>query len=152
MLHSTEMHSLNSKTNEYLAGWQRARAELMNFRQRVASVQEDKDKQAKRQVVAELIPLTDNFQAMCDHLPSELADHPWAQGVLHVAKQLEAILAQYNVTAIKTNNTKFDPALHEAVESVTHKKFTSGSIVAVVQTGYTMDDEVIRPARVKVAK
>lgn len=152
MIHSTETHSVNTKTQEYLSGWQRARAELANFRTRISNEQGRKDKQTKRQIIQDLMPLVDNFQAMTDHVPPELADNAWTQGVLHIAKQLEQLLAQYNVEPIKADGAQFDPNLHEAISSVKNKKFTSGHIIEVLQPGYIMGNDVIRPAKVKVAK
>lgn len=152
MIHSTEIHSVSTKTQEYLAGWLRARAELVNFRARVVNEQGQKDKQTKRQIIEDLMPLVDNFQAMTNHVPPELANNSWAQGVLHIAKQLEQLLAQYNVEPIKADGAQFDPNLHEAIDSVKNKKYTSGHIIEVLQPGYIMGDEIIRPAKVKVAK
>ena len=152
MIHSTELHSSSKKINEYLIGWQRARAELVNFRARVSIEQNHKDKQTRRRIIEDLMPLVDNFQAMSIHVPTELKNNSWTQGVLHVAKQLEQLLIQYDVAPIKADGAQFDPNLHEAVDSVKNKKFTSGHIIEVLQPGYTIDDEVIRPAKVKVAK
>lgn len=152
MIHATEIHSASTKISEYLLGWQRARAELANFRKRAASEQGYRDKQTRRQVIEDLMPLVDNFQAMTDQVPTELVDNSWTQGVLHIAKQLEQLLAQYNVEPIKADGVQFDPSLHEVIDSVKNKKFTSGHIIEVLQPGYTIGDEVIRPAKVKVVK
>jgi molecular chaperone GrpE len=152
MKHSREIHSNSGKAKEYLAGWKRSRAELVNFQARVSSDQIDRDKRNQRQVIEDLMPVVDNFQAIIAHMPTELSDSSWAEGVLHVAKQLEQVLAQYNVKKIKAEGAKFDPMQHEAIDMVKNKKITSGYIIEVLQPGYTMGDEVIRPAKVKVAK
>jgi len=136
---------------EYLDGWQRARAELDNFRKRTQEEQSLRHVQAAQQAIEPLLELSYNFQAMIEHVPVELADHSWVQGVIHVARQLEDIIASYNVSPIEALNQPFDPQLHEAVEKVKHTKESSGQVVEVVRAGYVMGDRVIRPAQVKVA-
>lgn len=152
MTYSNEIHGAGNKVGEYLAGWQRARAELANFRKRMAEEQALRDKQAKQRIIEDLIPLLDNFRVMVLHLPSEMKEDQWVQGVLHIAKQLEQLLDDYSVKPIEAEGEKFDPSLHEAVEYVTGSEAPGGVVADVLQTGYMMDGEVIRPAKVKVAK
>ena len=151
MLHSSEIHG-SSKSLEYLSGWQRARADLDNYRRRTLQEQQHQSQQAKRRLIYDLMPLVDNFQAITHHLPSDLKDNVWAQGVLHVARQLEQLLNQYDVEPINPSHQSFDPILHEAVATVKDKAYPSGQIVEVLQSGYKIGDQVIRPAKVKVAK
>lgn len=151
MLNSSEVHGVN-KAGEYLSGWQRARADLDNYRRRVLLDQENQRLQAKRQLINDLIPLIDNFRAITVHLPVDLKDNDWVQGVLHVARQLELLLNQFGVVSINQLDQPFDPRLHEAVATVQDQSKSSGSIVAILQSGYKIGDQVIRPAKVKVAK
>lgn len=152
MTYANEIHGVDNKMGEYLAGWQRARAELANFRKRMAEEQALRDKQAKQRIIEDLIPLLDNFRVMVLHLPAEMKEDQWVQGVLHIAKQLEQLLEDYSVSPIEAEGEKFDPSLHEAVEYVPETKADSGFVSDVLQRGYMMDGEVIRPAKVKVAK
>lgn len=152
MTHASTLHSpTRLKEQEYLAGWQRARAELDNFRKRLRGEQEHLQQRTRQEVATSLLELTDNFQTMTDHLPEELADHTWAQGVLHIARQLQSLLHDYGVTPINTVGDQFDPSQHEAISHTKHKNTTSGHIVAIVRVGYKVGDTVIRPAKVKVA-
>ncbi|HBE90299.1 MAG: nucleotide exchange factor GrpE [Candidatus Andersenbacteria bacterium RIFCSPHIGHO2_12_FULL_46_9] len=151
MLHSSEIHSI-SKASEYLSGWQRAQADLDNYRRRVHQEQHQQNAQVKRRLIYDLMPLIDNFRAITIHLPADLKDNVWAQGVLHVARQLEQLLHQYEVVPINESGQPFNPILHEAVATVKDDAVSSGSVVEVMQTGYRIGDQVIRPAKVKVAK
>lgn len=151
MLNSSEVHGVN-KAGEYLSGWQRARADLDNYRRRILMDQEHQRLQLKRHLINELIPLMDNFRAITVHLPADLKDNDWAQGVLHVTRQLEQLLSQFGVMPIDQLDQPFDPQLHEAVATVKDQSKSSGSIVAILQSGYKIGDQVIRPAKVKVAK
>ena len=152
MYHSSEIHSAGEKLTEYLTGWQRARAGLANFRERMFAEQDLRDKKAKRKLIEEMIPLIDNFESMVKHVPADLRGNQWVEGVMHIAKQLENILNQYEVVTIKKAGENFDPRIHEALEIVVGDKGASGKVVEVVQQGFVMGDDVIRAAKVKVAK
>jgi molecular chaperone GrpE len=155
MRHSSEIHGKNSKkAQEYLEGWKRARAELINFRQRSSRDQQAFQGTAKRILVEPLLSVLDNLQASARHVSPELKDHTWVVGVLHTTRQFEQCMTQLGITPIPALHQPFDPRLHEAVEQVTaagdSANYPSGTIVAVVQEGYQLDGQVIRPARVKV--
>lgn len=152
MTHASIIHGARfSVAQEYLAGWQRARAELDNFRKRVQARQHEQVTHHVQRVLEPVLSLNDNFRAMIDHVPAELADHAWAQGVLHIARQLNDILTQFGVTVVGDVGDTFDPRLHEALEDVANTAQPSGTIVEVVQVGYQLNDKIIRPAKVKIA-
>lgn len=151
-VHASQIHApATSREQEYLAGWQRARAELLNFKQRTAAAQSQERTRLTRDILEPLLTLADNFQAVAAHLPSELKDNAWAQGVVHVSRQLDQILQQYGLQPIAESNRPFDPAIHEAIEEV-ESPGKAGRVVQVVQVGYQLGDTVLRPARVRVAK
>jgi molecular chaperone GrpE len=152
MLNSSQIHSSQSKKEkEYMSGWQRSRAELDNLKKRIAKQRTQEQQQIKKEMVESLLSLSDNFQAMVDHVPEELVDNAWTKGVLHISRQLEQLLDSYGVTPIKAMNHSFDPNVHEAVEHTKVKSKKTGKVIEVIQTGYTINNEVIRPAKVKVA-
>jgi molecular chaperone GrpE len=154
MIHAEQAHhgGESPKEKEYLEGWQRSRAELVNFRKRVAEQQSAYSQQALKQVIEPLLSLADNLRTMLAHQPAELKDHPWVTGVAHIARQMDQVLAEYGVTLIGETGSEFDPTLHEAIEHVDSAEHPSGQVVAVVQAGYRLGDDVIRPARVKVSR
>lgn len=153
MTHASALHSLiSSREQEYLSGWQRARAELDNFRKRIEHEQTTRRTQTQREIITPLLELADNFQTMIQHLPKELEDNAWAQGVTHVARRLEQLLNDYGVSPVGSVGHKFDPSQHEAVSHTKHKNTASGHIIEIIQVGYKMGDTVIRPAKVKVSK
>ena len=153
MIHGSNIHSDAAKAaHEYLAGWQRARAELDNYRKRMHAGQQALQEKQVRALVEPLLGLNDNFRAMVEHVPADLAEHPWVQGAVHIARQLSDILTEFKVTVIEPTGGMFDPSLHEAVEHVAGSTLPSGTIVTVVQAGYRLGDTVLRPAKVKVAE
>lgn len=152
MPHATQLHGqLDPQASEYLAGWQRARAELDNYRKQIQARQIGDQQLQLRLIIEPLLTMADNFQAVISHIPHDLQTDPWAQGVLHVSRQFEAILKEYGVTPVGKAKQRFDPSKHEAVEQVKDTTFSVGTITEVVQPGYVLNNHVIRPAKVKVA-
>ena len=152
MINATQLHGSKVKENEYLDGWQRSRAELANLQKRLVGEQVQQRQKVTREITGELLTLADNFQVMTRHVPEELAENSWTTGVLHVARQLTQLLEEFGITLIEAKGQNFDPKFHEAVEQTSKTKLSTGSIVEVIQAGYQIGDEVVRPAKVKVAK
>lgn len=152
MIYSSTLHAQASdKAQEYLTGWQRARAELKNYRQRVGEDSQQAHTRAKHQMIASLIPVADNFRAIGQHVPEELKNHPWTTGVLHVARQLDQVLTELELESFGEIGDVFDPTHHEAIAQVASAEHGSGQIAEVIQPGYKLGGHVVRPARVKVA-
>ncbi len=157
MIHSTHASSLHSsakkrekqesesKEQEYLRGWQQAQADLANFRKRMHEEQAHMSVRAKAGMLEALLPIADNFRAIAAHAPEELKNNPWAQGVLHVARQVEQLLSELGVEIISQTGIPFDPHIHEAVAG-------EGELVSdVVQAGYRLGEKVLKPAKVRVS-
>lgn len=149
--HASHFHRVgDSKEQEYLAGWQRARAELDNFRRRVKEERVGQQHMALQALIVELLPLADNLRAAAAHVPAELAAHPWVVGIIHIERQYGQLLAQLGVEVIGTVGEEFNPACHEAVAAVAGGG--EGKVVEVLQPGYKMGEKVLRPAKVKVSE
>ena len=139
-----------TKEQEYLLGWKRARAELLNLQRRVAQEKEADKARLKAQAIEPLLAVADNFQALAQHVPEDMKDNSWAQGVVHVAREFERVLADLGVEVVSPKGEEFNPLYHEAIEEVEGEK--ENIVVDVVQVGYRMNDTILRPAKVKVSK
>ncbi len=148
----TELSQAQAKAAEYLDGWQRAQAELDNYRKEVAKNSVAIREQVTGDVFLSLFTLVDNFYAMTKQVPPEIRDHSWTVGVLHVARQLDQILQSFGITEIDSLNTTFDPLLHEAVHVVNGQNSSANTVVAVVRPGYILGERVLRPTQVTVTK
>ncbi len=146
-----KISELEAKVAELTAGWQRTQADFINYKKQVAEDKANLIKCANSDLIEQLLPVLDNFALAAKHLPDNLTNNNWAQGVQQVEKQFESILLQNGLERISTNNCKFDPELHEAIEEVESDK-ESGIIVDEISAGYIYYNIVIRPAKVKVAK
>lgn len=142
---------LEQKIGELTAGWQRTQADFVNYKKQSAEDKVKYCRSANGNLVYDLLPVLDNFQLAAKHIPANLADDNWAQGIKQIEKQFEDILAQEGLERIETIGETFNPEFHEAVEHVESDK-PEDEIVEEVLSGYKFDGEVIRPAKVKVSR
>ena len=128
---------------------QRERADATNVRRRA---EEDRVKLGsfyKANVVRELLPVIDNFERALKHVPKDLEDNAYVQGIQGVVTQFEDTLAKLGVERIKTVGEPFNPALHDAVSHEEGEGDTE-LVSEELQSGFKMGDEIIRHAMVKV--
>lgn len=128
----------------------RLQADFMNFRKRVEKEKKDTISYALEEFICTLLPVIDNFEKAMD-IEDNMED-PFYKGVEIIYKQLENVLESNNVKKIEALGTEFDPNVHHAVFMEDSEEYDSGKVIEVIQTGYMLQDKVIRPAMVKVAK
>jgi molecular chaperone GrpE len=89
--------------------------------------------------------------AMSNKEAWEKVDKNWRQGIEYIHSKFLQALADNNVTAIGKVGDKFDPMLHESIESIpTDDESKDHTIEKVIQAGYKIGERVIRPARVNI--
>ncbi len=147
-----EIAEAESKAQEYLDGWQRARAEFANYKKRV-----ERDQASVRQMAAANI--YKNYLEVIDDIERALKDRPedgegatWASGIELIYRKLLSNLEVDGITVMVTQDQFFDPNIHEAISSEDTEDFESGQIVEVLKNGYLVGDKVLRPALVRVAQ
>lgn len=137
---------------EYLTGWQRSRADLLNYKKeekkRIAGLLE----YAGESLLLEVLPILDNFERAQKELPEDLKENDYLKGLLQIKKQLEDFLKAQGVERIEVLGKKFDPNFHEVVAQINSGQKETGTIVEEVQAGYMFKGKLLRPAKVKVAK
>jgi len=146
-----EIRELEEKLAEATAGWQRTQADFINYKKRSAEEHLEFCKKANAELIYDLLPVLDNFQLAAKHIPQNLENDNWTQGIKQIEKQLESVLESEGLQRIKTVGEQFDPAIHEAVEHVSSDK-PEDEITEEVLSGYKFDGQILRPAKVKVAK
>lgn len=145
--HKTEAETLRKQVEELTEGWQRAHAELENFRKRTELEKAELRKYANEDLIFQILPVLDNFRRATEHVPAAQKDSDWVIGIQYIEKQLESVLNNSGLEKLETKvGDKFDPNVHEAIEGE-----AGGEIInEVVSEGYKLNDRVIRCARVKV--
>jgi molecular chaperone GrpE len=136
----------------------RALAEAENTRRRAERERLEVSQYAIARFARDMLQIADNFGralAACSKELREAADpqvKAVIDGVEATERQLLATLEQYGVKIIDTADAKFNPNLHQAIAEVPGEGKPPGTIVHVVQTGYTIGERLLRPAMVTVAR
>lgn len=141
------------RINELTDDLQRTRADFENYRKRVELEKKSAREAGESMTVLRLLPVIDNIDRAISHIPDELSDHKWAQGIAGLVKQLEKSLESLNVKRIEASpGTPFDPERHEAVQFDEDAEGDHEVISEELQAGYTLNGQPIRPAMVKVTR
>jgi len=135
---------------DYLAGWQRARADFLNYKKEEMERITALIAYSGEELILKMLPILDNFELIEKKLPEELKKDENVKGVLQLKNQIVDFLKNQGVEEIKSVGQKFDPNLHEAVEI--KEGGESETIIEEVQKGYVINGRLLRPAKVKVVK
>ncbi|MFL5872289.1 MAG: nucleotide exchange factor GrpE [Solirubrobacterales bacterium] len=134
--------------DEYLELAQRTKADFENFRKRMTAEVEAAQVRGKVSVAREVIDAVDNLERAL-----EAADdgEGLASGVEMVLGGLRETLSRNGVEAVDPKGEKFDPNRHEALSTQPVEGAESGTVVEVLQKGYVLGEQLVRPARVVVS-
>jgi molecular chaperone GrpE len=140
--------------DEYLGLAQRTRADLENYRKRATREIAGAEARATVRVVRELLPAIDNLGralAAATQAAVGTGESTVAEGMRLVQGELLGAFARVGVESYEPVGETFDPTLHEAIAQHHVPGVDPGTVVEVYQSGYRLDGNVIRPARVVVA-
>lgn len=148
-----QLDKANAAVAEWAEKYLSLTADFQNYKKRVTQERTDWAQDAQKQVIFGLLDVIDNFErALAQEKKREETAHvAWLAGFEMIYQSLEKLLAKFGVQEI-SDFSVFNPKYHEALVQVESDKHKSGDIVQVLQKGYTMQDKVIRPAIVSVAK
>jgi len=138
---------------EYIAKYRQAAGEFEESRLRLRREIAKDIERARREVIADLLEVLDNLDRAIDAAGKTAPSDALLQGVEMVQRQFLSKLESLGVKRINSDGAHFDPLKHEAVSTVpAAKPEDDGRVVGIVRHGYTIGDEVLRPASVAVAK
>lgn len=140
---------LEAELSELTVALQRERADSMNLRRQYEDQISSLRDLVKIDVIKQLLPVIDNFERSLKHVPKDLEDNDYVQGIRGIVKQFEKSLEDLGVSRVQTVGQLFDPRLHEAV-SLEEGKGSHEIVSEELQPGYVLGDNVIRHAMVKV--
>jgi molecular chaperone GrpE len=146
------IQSLQTQAEEYLDGWQRARAELINFKNRVNRERENARARIAGEILVQYLDVIDDLERALQDRPQDGDAKAWAEGIEMINVKLKAILDAEGVEQIVGVGQKFDPHFHEAISYEDNEEFEDGEVIDVIQKGYKLGERVLRPAMVRVAK
>ena len=149
-----KLRKAEAEKQEYLTGWQRAKADLINARNRDDEERREFTKFANERLIDGLIPVMESFDmAMGNKEVWEKVDKNWRTGVEYIYSQLKKALSDAGLEEINPIGQPFDHNRDEAAEYVpVDKESEHHKIIAVVQKGYTLNGRPMRPPKVKVGE
>ncbi|MDP6606497.1 MAG: nucleotide exchange factor GrpE [Dehalococcoidia bacterium] len=144
-----EAATLEATVEELRAQHARAVADYQNLKRRQAEERREYTRLAQKTLVLNYLPVLDDLSRALDSVGdhNELDGHSWVEGMRMAQRKFLAVLEGSGVQPIEAEGEAFDPELHQAVS---FQPGPEGRVVAVVQSGYTIDGLVIRPAVVLV--
>ncbi len=147
-----KLKKCTEEKQEYMNGWQRAKADFINFKKEQEEVKKNTIKYAKEDLIVQLLPLVESFEmAFSNKEAWNNVDKNWRVGVEYIHTQLMTILENNGVLQVGESGIKFDPNEHDSIDIVeTEDKTSDGSISEVIQNGYKLNGKILRPAKVKV--
>ena len=140
-----DLKACQKDKQEYMDGWQRAKADYVNLLKRGEDASRAAESKGKIRAVETLLPAFDALERAKEH-----GEVP--EGFLAIARQLEGAFRALGLAEVGQVGDDFDPALHEALgQDTTDKQDEDGKVTAVLEKGWKVGDQVIRPAKVRVA-
>ncbi|AKB28262.1 Heat shock protein GrpE [Methanosarcina siciliae C2J] len=131
----------------------RLAADFENFKKRTARQMEENRKAVLEQVLLDFVEVTDNFERALKSARTAEDMGSIVSGIEQLSKQFFSILEKYGLERIKCEKTgEFDPHRHEAIQHIETSEVPDNTIVDVYKQGYSLNEKVVRPALVSVAK
>lgn len=148
-----ELHTKIEDLNDQLL---RSLAENQNLRRRLQKEVEDAHQYAMGKFATALLSVADNFERALSLITDELRENEqfknFIVGIELTEKELAKAFESYNIQKHTPLNEKFDHNLHQALFDIPNDEVEPGTILEVVQSGYSLKDRLLRPAMVGVSK
>jgi molecular chaperone GrpE len=144
-----QIEEMAAQRDEYLAGWQRSKADFINYKKEEMKKLEDVARYGSEDLIKDLISVMDNFDLALRTLEKA---GPVEKGIYLIRTQIDDILKKRGLAKIDLKpGDMFDPAVAEALSEVDAEQ-PPGAIVQEIEPGYRLHEKVLRPARVIISK
>jgi len=144
-----ELEEVKKQRDEYLAGWQRTKADFINYKKEELKHLEEMARYGNEDIIKDLISVLDNFDLGLRTLEKS---GPVEKGVYLIRSQIEDILRKRGLERIPLKpGDPFDPGTAEALTEVESDR-PAGTVVEEIEPGYKLHDKVLRAARVIIAR
>jgi molecular chaperone GrpE len=144
----------HKERDEYLELAKRTKADFENFRRRIAADLQIAALRGKAEIARDVVPVLDDLERALQAAgldPEGDSEDGLAHGVILVFRGLRETLGRHGIEAVDPMGERFDPNLHEALSTQAVEGTDSGTVIEVLQKGYRMEEQLIRPARVVVS-
>jgi len=147
-----EVQRYKAQAEQHWQQFLHAAADLENYKKQAARAREDAVERTRRAMLTVILSVVDNIERALEYGGQSDAAASIVEGIRMTHRQILDLLANMGVRPFDTAGRLFDARYHEAVEVVAPTEHPTGTVVAEVQRGYLIGDEVLRPARVRVAR
>jgi len=147
-----ELEEARRQADENLDGWQRARAEFSNYKKRIEREKREERARITGEIAWKYLGVLDDIDRALKDRPENYEADSWAEGIDLIYRKMRSILESEGVELISAEGELFDPNFHEAISQEETDAHDEGEIIEVIQQGYKIGDQVLRPALVRVAK
>lgn len=134
--------------DDYLSKLQWLQAEFENFRKRIDKEKNDYVKYANKNLIMKLLDSVDDFERIMNNIK----DKEITDGLNMIYKNFLHVLENEGLKKIDASGKNFDPYKHEAFLQVVDNSKSENTVVEELQKGYMLNENVIRPAKVKISK
>ena len=139
---------MNELKDKYL----RLVAEFDNFRKRTAKERIELEQVASKNIISALLPVLDDFERAKKIADEDNSPEPFSEGVRLVYSKLNNTLQSKGLKAMQSDGQQFDPEMHEAITELDLGPDNTGKIIDTVERGYTLNEHIIKYAKVVVGK
>ena len=147
-----DLEQARTKSAEYFDGWQRERADFLNYKKRIDRDSAQVYQNALTSILKKYLVILDDLDRALRHPPTQGEGGNWAKGIELIEHKLLNAIEAEGVKRMENCDGVFDPNRHEAISYEDNPDHPSGQIIEVVQPGYLIGDRVLRPALVRVAR
>jgi len=148
---SSELADLQRERDDYKDRWLRKGAEFDNYRRRIERERREQADQSVVDLLEELLLVVDDFDRALKVDPGE-GTNAYLKGVELIHGKLHDLLRRQGLKPIEALGADFDPNVHQAVVHEESPEHREGEVIGELRKGYTLNDRLLRPAMVKVAK
>ncbi len=147
-----EIKKLQSEKEEYLTGWQRAKADYINLQKELEQARINVSTLSKEKMTEKLLPALDSFEMAFGNVEHwAKIGKDWQDGITSIYQQLITGLASSGIERINEVGISFDPSIHQSISvTLTDNENKDHTVEKILQVGYKIGDRVIRPAKVTI--
>ncbi len=151
---TTELEAARAEAAENRDRWLRALAEHENYRRRARREIEESSGRGRAEVLLDLVAVLDDVDRAlaAAEETGQSADDPLVAGIRLIRARMVEILRRFGVVEMEAEGRPFDPNLHDGVLTVPAGEIPDGHVAQVFQRGYWFGEQVLRPAKVAVAR
>ncbi len=135
---------------EYLKGWQRERADFINYKKAEFNRAVKISHQSDKKILFDLLTVLDNLERLRKEIKAKYGEDSFYDGSFKIQTEFMHILEKHGIKRMIVEQEQFDPERHEAVETIQLDGKKEGEIIEEVLPGYWFRGEILRPAQVKV--